>query len=125
MGGGKFRRPSRCDMQTDPGNNDEKLSGLLQEWRTEVSLPPRFQEGVWQRIERAETPTKLSGWPAIVRWIGQVLPRPALAASYIVILFTFGLTAGWAEARHTTSHVKNELGDRYVQSLDPYQTPRK
>ena len=111
-------------MKTDPGNDEEKLSKLLKEWRTDVSFPPRLQEGVWRRIERAQTSTRLSGWSAIARWVSNVLPRPVLAASYIAVLLATGLTAGWAEARQTTARVKGELGDRYIQSLDPYQTPR-
>ena len=112
-------------MKIEPGNDEEKLSKLLKEWRTDVSLSPRFQEGVWRRLERAESRTNLSGWAAMIRWIGNILPRPALAASYIAVLLAVGLTAGWAEARQTTARVKGELGDRYVQSLDPYQTPRQ
>lgn len=112
-------------MKTDPRNDEEKLSKLLKEWRTDTSPPPRFQETVWRRIERAELQTRSSGWAALARWIGLVLPRPALAASYIAVVLTIGLTAGWAEAHQTKARIMGELGDRYVQSLDPYQTPRQ
>ena len=54
-----------------------------------------------------------------------MLPRPALAASYVAILLAIGVTAGWAQAHHETSRVKNELGERYVRMLDPSQTPRQ
>jgi hypothetical protein len=111
-------------MKTDPGNDDEKLSRLLREWRTDVSVPPRFQENVWQRVERAQSSAKFTVRTAVAHWIGYVLPRPALAVSYIAIVLAIGLTVGWAQARQTTSRVKSELGDRYVQSLDPYLTPR-
>lgn len=112
-------------MKTEPGNDEQKLSKLLKEWRSDISLPPRFQEGVWHRLERSESKTNSSGWAAFAHWIGNVLPRPALAVSYIAVFLAIGLTAGWAEARQTTARVKGELGDRYVQSLDPYQTPRR
>jgi hypothetical protein len=111
-------------MKTDPGNHDEELGKLLKEWRSEISVPPRFQESVWRRIERAQAPTTHSVWTLVAHWVGTVLPRPALAASYVAVLLTIGVTAGWTEARQTMARVKGELGDRYVQSLDPYQTPR-
>lgn len=112
-------------MKTNAGNDEEQLSKLLKEWRADVSLPPRFQEAVWQRIDRDRSSARLSGWAAIAHWINNALPRPALAAAYMAILLALGLTAGWAEARQTTAHVKDELGNRYVQALDPYQTPRQ
>jgi len=111
-------------MKTNSSNDEEKLSRLLKEWRTDVSVPPRFQESVWQRVERAQSSVKSSVWTAIAHWIGHVLPRPALAVSYIAVVLTIGLTVGWAQARQTTSRVKSDLGERYVQSLDPYLMPR-
>ena len=38
----------------EPGNHDDALRNVLKEWRTDASLPPRFQEAVWRRIEQAE-----------------------------------------------------------------------
>jgi len=112
-------------LRGDPGNLDEELSKLLKEWRSEAAVPPRFQEGVWRRIERTQSPTAPSAWAAVVYWIGTVLPRPALAVSYVAVLLTIGMTAGWAQARQETARVKGQLGERYVQVLDPYQAPRK
>jgi hypothetical protein len=111
-------------MKTDPSNHDEELSKLLKEWCSEAAVPPRFQECVWQRIERTQLSTTHSAWAVVAHWIGTVLPRPALAASYCAILLTVGITAGWAQARQETARVKGQLGERYVQVLDPYQTPR-
>jgi len=112
----------------EPGNHDEPLRKVLKEWRTDAVLPPRFQEAVWRRIEKADrTPLTVtpSAWAVIVHWIGTVLPRPALAASYVAVLLAIGITAGWAQAHQQTTRVKNELGERYVRVLDPYQTPRQ
>ena len=94
----------------------------------DAALSPGFQEAVWQRIERAEralAPVAPSAWAVISHWIGTMLPRPALAASYVAILLAIGVTAGWAQAHQETTRVKNELGERYVRVLDPYQTPRQ
>ena len=113
------------DRQT---NSDEALSKLLKEWRTDASLPPRFQESVWRRIERAEQPSTSatpSVWTVVAHWIGTMLPRPALAVSYVTILLAVGLTVGWTQGKQQSARVKGELGERYVRVLDPYQTPRQ
>jgi len=112
----------------EPGDQDEALREVLKEWRAGAPLPPRFQDGVWRRIkqgERAPAPIAPSVRAFITHWIGTVLPRPALAASYVAILLAIGVTAGWAQAHQETRRVKNELGERYVRVLDPYQTPRQ
>jgi hypothetical protein len=110
---------------SEPSNHDEPLRKVLKEWRCDAPLPPRFQEQVWQRIERAQAPATPSVWAFISHWIGTVLPRPALAASYVALLLTVGVTAGWAQARQESARVKDELGQRYVRVLDPYQAPRQ
>src|SRR2546427_6414553 len=109
----------------EPGDNDEALRKVLREWRTDASLPPRFQEEVWRRIERAQASGAPSAWAVMIHWIGVVLPRPALAASYVAVLLAIGVTVGWAQARQETARVKDELGQRYVRVLDPYQAPRR
>ena len=109
----------------EPDNHDEPLRKLLKEWRTENSLPPRFQEAVWRRIERVQSPVLPSLRSVIAHWIGAVLPRPALAASYMAALLTVGVTAGWAQAHQSNAHVRDELAQRYVRVLDPYIAPRE
>jgi hypothetical protein len=106
---------------------DEQLSKLLHEWKVEMNLPPRFQELVWRRIEQAghsSSTSAPSAWAVIAHWIGTMLPRPALAASYVAILLAIGVTAGWAQAQQETAQVKTDLADRYIRVLDPYQAPR-
>jgi hypothetical protein len=108
-----------------PGNQDEALRKVLKEWRTDAALPPRFQEGVWSRIERTQAPATRSVWTFMVHWISTMLPRPALAASYVVLLLMVGATVGWTHARQDNARMKSELGQRYVRVLDPYQAPRE
>jgi hypothetical protein len=86
-------------------------------------LPPGFQKAVWRRIEQSQISAAPAPWTVIARWIASALPRPALAVSYVAILLTLGLTAGWAQARQETARVKNAMGERYIRSLDPYQAP--
>jgi len=111
-------------MKPESGNTDP-LRKMLKEWRSDAPLPPHFQEQVWQRIERAQTTAVPSVWAVVAHWVGTVLPRPALAASYVAVLLTIGVTAGWAQARQETGRVKAELGQRYVRVLDPYLAPRR
>ena len=105
---------------------DEQLSKVLREWKLGTSLPPRFQESVWRRIAsvssaRATTPSVRS---VLAHWIGTILPRPATATTFVVLLLTVGASAGWAQANQTIARVKGELGERYTRVLDPYLTPR-
>ena len=108
-----------------PPENPQPFRKVLREWKVTTPLPPHFQEQVWQRIERARRHATPSVWAAMAHWVGTMLPRPALAASYIAVLLTIGLTAGWAQARHETGRVKAELGQRYVRALDPFLTLRQ
>jgi len=107
-----------------PSENPEPVRKLLQEWKVTTPLPPRFQEQVWQRIESSEQQAVRSVRAVIAHWVGTVLPRPALAVSYVAILLTIGVTVGWTQARQEAARVKDELGQRYVRVLDPYLAPR-
>ena len=112
----------------EPGNHDDALHKVLKEWRTDASLPPRFQEAVWRRIEQAErtqtTTATPSVWAVVANWIETVLPRPAIAASCLVALVAIGATAGWSQARHETKRVGDQLSVSYIRSVDPYQSSR-
>jgi hypothetical protein len=108
----------------EPGNQDESLHKVLQAWRTDAPLPPRFQEAVWGRINRAPATATPTLWTLVSHWLGSVLPRPALATVYVAMLLAVGGTVGWTQARQENARVKEELGWRYVRSLNPYQSPR-
>ena len=109
----------------DRGNQDESLRKVLQEWRSDAPLPPHFREAVWHRIERGQALASLSLSTLARHWIGGLLPRPALAVAYMAILIAIGGAAGWTQARQETTRVRDELGDRYVRVLNPYQAPRR
>ena len=102
--------------------DDEKLSALLREWKVEVSLPPRFHEGVWRRIERAAVHPNL--WHAFTHWVESTFNRPALAASYVAVLLFVGLTTGYLRVQDKTAQAEARWRTAYVQSVDPYQVPR-
>lgn len=105
---------------------DAGLNALLRECKVVATLPPRFQEGVWRRIARQEEQPSVffTVRTQFVRWINTMLPRPALAVSYVAILLVVGASVGWAQARQEKARVNGELSLRYVQSVDPYQANR-
>ena len=105
--------------------NPEPLRSLMREWKVNEPLPPRFQDGVWRRIQQAEaTPVNTTTlWSAFRSWLATATPRPAFAVAYLSVLLVVGMAAGYWQARQSTAHLGSELGTRYVQSVDPYQKP--
>lgn len=108
----------------EPNDKDPALKKVLTTWKVSASLPPRFQEQVWNRIARAELTPKAPVWVFGMEWLDKTLPRPAIAASYVTVLVLTGLLAGLWQAGEQTARLDNELGLRYVQTVDPYQAPR-
>jgi len=103
---------------------DESLSKLLHAWKTEAPLPPRFQEAVWQGIERAESCVRVPLWRLLAARIEAAFAQPALATAYVAVLLVAGVSAGYWHAEDRTAQTKSELRSRYVQTVDPYQMPR-
>jgi hypothetical protein len=99
--------------------DDVKLSALLRESHAKPSLPPRFQEGVWRRIEEAESlpenNRKLSWLEAMVAYA--LRPRFALAMAVVLIAAgsLAGIQEGWqvarqqAQARYLAVEAPNSL----------------
>ena len=85
----------------------------------ETSLPPRFEQRVWARIERAEAPG-VSPMHAFKAWVEQIFARPAVAFAYVTALVVLGTVVGVTHARNEKARVEHELSARYVQALDPY-----
>ena len=110
--------------KSEPIGNDKQLSQVLREWKVQDSLPPRFQEQVWKRIDQAETRKPQSGLAALANWIDAAFRRPALAIVYVAVLLFVGLGAGYWQAQDKTAQSQAEWRARYVQSVDPYQAPR-
>lgn len=103
--------PSRLMDEERFNPEDAKLSALLRESRARPALPPRFQEGVWRRIEETEAPLEKSrgrSWlEAIVA--GALRPRFALAAA--VALIAAGSLAG---AQQGLQRARQEAQARYL-----------
>jgi hypothetical protein len=94
--------------------DDAKLSTLLRQSRSAHSLPPRFQESVWRRIEENEAPVAARrGWfEELAAWA--LRPRFALATAVVLVLggSLFGVREGQQAARR-------DAQNRYVQSVAP------
>jgi hypothetical protein len=102
-------------MEKENSNpNDEKLSTLLRSARPAPSLPPRFQESVWRRIEESEIPAtaRVSWLDALVSWA--LRPKFALAAA--VVLMAAGSFVG---AREGNQAAHQDAQIRYVASVAP------
>ena len=93
-----------------------KLSGLLRESRTTPPVPPRFQENVWRRIERAENrtaPLASDSWlDAVAIWV----LRPRLAFAVAAVLVLTGLGLGWSSGEQLARH---DAQARYVAAVAP------
>ena len=114
----------RLAMKPENSSEDETLSRVLHSWRTESPLPPRFDEGVWKKIERAERPGAGEVWSVLRTWIAGALQRPSLAVSYVALLLLLGLAAGFWQGHAGSQRAAERLSAQYVQAVDPYQMPR-
>jgi hypothetical protein len=108
-----------------PENSPENggLNTLLREWKLESSLPSRFNEQVWRRIARSEVPAP-DPLAQLRDWIAQAFMRPAFAVSYAAVLLLLGFGFGLWQARADSERADEQFRARYVQMVDPYQTPR-
>lgn len=107
----------------DKQSPDDSLRTLLQAWRLEDSLPPRFQQEVWRRIEGTGRPGSVTLWSLFRQWLEAALARPALAVAYVAVLITLGLALGFHQGQSHSSRAEARLAAGYVQSIDPYQKP--
>lgn len=108
----------------NPSDNDQPLNEVLAQWKVATSLPPRFREQVWRRIDNAEARKPESSLTVALRWIDSAFRRPTLALSYVTVLLFIGLGVGYWQAQAKTAQSESKWQARYVQSVDPYQAPR-
>jgi hypothetical protein len=101
------------------GESDLGLRNALHQWRITEPLPPRFGERVWVRITQGEAQGKGAIGRGLWRRVCRAMARPSLAASYVTVLLMAGLAAGYWHAKLDTAHLSQQLGDRYVQLMDP------
>ena len=96
------------------------LHQLLQTWRTELSLPPGFQQGVWRRISiLEETSSSWSALDVVWRWLDG-LRRPALASAYLAVLIAAGAGLGYWKSERYVQQTEHSWRAAYLQSVNPY-----
>ncbi len=78
-----------------------QVSALLRQARTSPSLPPRFQQNVWRRIEDAEAPAKSASW---LDALAALILRPRFAITTAAVLLLAGVSAGTLEGRQLARH---------------------
>jgi len=106
-----------------PPDDDDSLSKLLGEWKLEsTALPPRFQEQVWQRIQRSASSPGVGLRAVLFAWLAQAFARRSLAFGYVTVLLVAGLLGGYWQARLGNERADEKLSAHYVQMLDPYLT---
>jgi hypothetical protein len=105
-------------MKTEnPEPNEGRLSDLLRESRPAPPLPPRFQEAVWRRIEKAEAPSNAPSPPVWLDWLVERLLRPRFALASITALL---LVSGLAGALRGTEMAKQAAQVRYLSTVAPH-----
>jgi hypothetical protein len=100
-------------MKENMNSNDAKLGALLRESRVSPSLPPRFQENVWRRIEDAESPVKSASW---LDGLAALILRPRLAFATVAVLMLAGVLLGSHDGVQTARH---DAQARYLATVAP------
>ena len=93
--------------------DDAKLQDLLRGNRPSPSLPPRFQQNVWRRIEETEPPAKSASW---LDALAALILRPRLAFASIAVLMLAGILFG---ANAGTQTARQDAQARYMAAVAP------
>jgi hypothetical protein len=93
--------------------DDAKLSALLRQSRSSPSLPPRFQENVWRRIEDSEAAMKPDTW---LDALAALVLRPRLAAITLAILVMAGALLG---VREGSQMAQRDARSQYISAVTP------
>jgi hypothetical protein len=108
------------NINSDPGfanASDARLSALLRESRVSPALPPRFQEGVWRRIEEAAAPGKSTGGITWLDALAALVLRPRFALATATVLMVAGALLG---VREGNQMVKQDAQARYLAAVAPH-----
>lgn len=108
--------PNTKMNKLNPENSDAKLSALLRESRVAPALPPRFQEGVWRRIEDAETAARPVGNVVWLQVLAGWVLRPKLAFATAAALVLAGVLLGARDGMETARH---DAQARYLAAVAP------
>jgi hypothetical protein len=90
---------------------NDQLGALLRASRPSPSLPPRFQEAVWRRIEEAEAPAKSARNITWLDALAALVLRPRYAYATVMALVLVGALLG---AREGNQMAKQDAQARYL-----------
>jgi hypothetical protein len=108
------------NINPDPGSaeaGDEKLGAFLRASRVSPELPPRFQEGVWRRIEEADAPVKSTAGIAWLDALVTLMLRPRLALATATVLIVAGALLG---VRDGSQMAHQDAQARYLAAVAPH-----
>jgi hypothetical protein len=100
-------------MKENMNPDDTRFSEVLRTARPSPSLPPRFQENVWRRIEEAEAPAKSGSW---LDAFASLVLRPRFAYATVATLVLAGVLLGTYQGAQT---VKQTEQARYLAAVAP------
>ncbi|HEV2328145.1 MAG TPA: hypothetical protein VGY56_05070 [Verrucomicrobiae bacterium] len=100
-------------MKENINPDDAKLSALLRQSRASPSLPPRFQENVWRRIEDSEADTVTGTW---LDALAALILRPRFALIAATILIVAGIAFGAREGNVTA---QKDARTQYIAAVEP------
>ncbi len=103
-----------------PDADDANLRVLLQQAHPATALPPRFQEDVWRRLDRAQPPRAATAPRPWLEWIFPGVRHPAYAAVGAGLLMLAGTVWG-TEAG--TDQLRRAEQVRYLAAVSPFQHP--
>src|SRR5256885_16718463 len=94
--------------------HEPDLSPLLRKWQVNASLPPRFEEGVWQAIEKRKAKGSAPFWMPLAQWLRAVAARPAFAGGLTALLLLGGLASGLWQGERAARRTHTALSTRYL-----------
>ena len=96
--------------------SDDRLDALLRTSRPAPSLPPRFQDAVWRRIEEAEAPAKSAGSVNRLDALAALVLRPRFAYATVAALVLAGVLLG---TYNGTQVARQDAQARYLAAVAP------
>lgn len=101
-------------------DSDPKLQALLRESLPPSTLPPRFTESVWRRIERSEAMEKAAPLPSWLDHLAALLLRPRLALAVATLVLAASAALGFLAA---AGDAHEAARDTYLTAVTPYAKP--
>lgn len=96
--------------------DDARLGTLLRASRATPALPPRFQEGVWRRIEEADVPNRSTRGLTWLDALAALVLRPRFALATATVLIIAGATFGVREGNQLAHQ---DAQARYLAAVAP------